>query len=485
MVKCLECKLNDIEIIYSEDKFIFYCKKCRTKLVSEGDSSVPSYYNAYKKQRKLPLALKNAEDLPQTSLGFRIALAIAQDLQDQEQIAYCEKKINELKEQEDADREEAIKISQRIYAENKIIEAKIKEKQDQEKQEKIQRQLDEQQRRDDEQQELVRKLSEFKEKYQKLEFYGDWLEKRKRSGEAQYLAALGILMTKIYDDIKNCNSNSSLESSSDEKIPLLPKSKPSFVSEDERTIVYPKPNVNQIIPSKLELPNEYRRIRNKLTNIDERLYPKFETLCARISNDEHPRLIDTLKKELLFTISPPLTCEIYYGYGQHKNLFNKSIFSQQILNNKHVDNNASDFLSRIMFDKIQSDYTNLKEVNVLVPVPNMLGKPQIACGVSLALKLSKMLGKPCEQNVLAKIKSFPERKDPKTSDAERERMANESYIISDSTPIKNKSILLVDDVLVGGSTTRKCANLLIDNGARHVKIICAGKSFGYIERYGY
>lgn len=430
------------------------------------------YYDAYKKQRKLSLALKNAEDL-QTSFCFRIALAIAQGLQDQKQIAYCEKKINELKIQEDIEREEANKIIHEINDKKKSEEAKIKEKQDQEKSEKIRRQLDEQR-------ELVQKLSEFKEEYQKLEFYGDWLEKRTRSGEDQYLTALSILMTKIYDEIKNDNSNSSLESSSDEKITLLPKLKlkPSFVSEDG-PIVYPKPNVNQIIPSKLELPNDYQRIRNKLANIDERLYPKFETLCDRISKDEHPRLIDTLKKELQVHISSTITCETYYGQGKYEELFNASLFSQQILNNKYVNDNASEYLSKKMFDKIQYEYPELKEVNVLIPVPNMSGVLQITRGVSLALKLSKMLGKPCKQNVLVKIKSYYTRK--KSRGYIREQMANESYAISNSTPIKNKSILLVDDVLVGGSTVTKCANLLIDNGARHVKIICAGKN--YAERY--
>ncbi len=42
--------------------------------------------------------------------------------------------------------------------------------------------------------------------------------------------------------------------------------------------------------------------------------------------------------------------------------------------------------------------------------------------------------------------------------------------------IINKNFLLVDDVHVGSSTTKKCAELLIENGARQVQIFCTAKT---------
>ena len=53
-------------------------------------------------------------------------------------------------------------------------------------------------------------------------------------------------------------------------------------------------------------------------------------------------------------------------------------------------------------------------------------------------------------------------------------MAEQSYGISNALPIKNKKILLVDDLYWGGSTMNKCARLLIENGARHVMCFSAG-----------
>ncbi len=471
MVKCLECKINDIKIINSEDKIIFYCKKCKTNLVSQDGDSVMAYYDAFKKQRKLPLALKNAEE-DETSLTFKIALAIAQDLQDRDQIDYCNKKINELKKQEDTEREEAIKLTRLIIAQKEIEEAELKEKEDQEEQEKKQTRLDEEQ-------ELERELSKFEEEYQKSEFYGDWLEKRGCLGDDQYPIALELLMTKIYDKIKNYE--------------LVTKLKPLYVSKDGRTVVYPKHTVNQINPpsqSTLELQNDYQRIRSKLVHIDERLYPKFETVCDQIRNDERPRLLSDLKNELRHPISSVNTCGENYYVTDHPK-FEDSVFSHIILDNKSNNDTASDYLTNIMLDTISRN-PKLKDVDVVVPVPNMDPnlyknneriRDPISCGVSLALKLAKSLNKLCDVNALKKIESSGKRK----SDTiyVRKARTERSYVIGDNQNIQNKKVLLVDDVHVNGHTVCKCANLLISNGARHVKIICAAQSVGVRKKYGY
>ena len=43
--------------------------------------------------------------------------------------------------------------------------------------------------------------------------------------------------------------------------------------------------------------------------------------------------------------------------------------------------------------------------------------------------------------------------------------------------LKIKTILLIDDVLVGGSTTRKCAELLLENGADENSNYVLGRLF--------
>ena len=40
-------------------------------------------------------------------------------------------------------------------------------------------------------------------------------------------------------------------------------------------------------------------------------------------------------------------------------------------------------------------------------------------------------------------------------------------------------ILLIDDDLVGGSTTNKCTELLLENGANEILIMCLGEYSSY------
>jgi predicted amidophosphoribosyltransferase len=62
------------------------------------------------------------------------------------------------------------------------------------------------------------------------------------------------------------------------------------------------------------------------------------------------------------------------------------------------------------------------------------------------------------------------------------KMAHSSYDCREPFSIKNKKVLLVDDVLVGGSTTQYCAKLLLEHGARQVRIICLGR---YVNQNGF
>ncbi|PRY89809.1 ComF family protein [Mongoliibacter ruber] len=67
-----------------------------------------------------------------------------------------------------------------------------------------------------------------------------------------------------------------------------------------------------------------------------------------------------------------------------------------------------------------------------------------------------------------------------TQKSRLERLQNVSDVfgVADSNLIKNKRILLVDDVMTTGATLISCCNLLLENGARVVDliVIAAGKT---------
>ena len=177
----------------------------------------------------------------------------------------------------------------------------------------------------------------------------------------------------------------------------------------------------------------------------------------------------------------PLTCGRYFSPNQNNGSnYNKSLLSKSILDNKKENIEASNLLSNFMFNFINNHNTFFDKLDfdLIIPVPNFKSEPQNVAAVSVSLKLSKLLNVTCNTDILIKTQSTAGRKDHKST-SERRNMANSSYDICSDAPIKNKSILLIDDVLVGGSTARKCAKLLMENGANVILIMCLGEYSAY------
>jgi predicted amidophosphoribosyltransferase len=182
----------------------------------------------------------------------------------------------------------------------------------------------------------------------------------------------------------------------------------------------------------------------------------------------------------------PFTCDDYFSpyrweNGERVPNLSHNEFSKQILNNKSENDMASSFLSKILFEHIQGNFY-LQMVDLIIPIPNFRSELQNVAAVSIALKYSELTTIPCNTNVLIKTKSTKGRKSG-ISREERMQMAYSSYDCRESFSIKNKKVLLVDDVLVGGSTTEYCAKLLLEHGARQVKIICLGRYVNQNDHY--
>ncbi len=135
-------------------------------------------------------------------------------------------------------------------------------------------------------------------------------------------------------------------------------------------------------------------------------------------------------------------------------------------------------LAQSMFMAIQKNFPMLLDVELIVPVPNHVLDPYSA---AKAVALANQLGNEFEKfgklaqvvNALRKVKNVSTQN---LNQAQREEKVTDMFEFNPSSQIKDKTILLVDDVLTAGNTKGKCATILKEHGAKKVWIMVAGRN---------
>jgi ComF family protein len=112
--------------------------------------------------------------------------------------------------------------------------------------------------------------------------------------------------------------------------------------------------------------------------------------------------------------------------------------------------------------------------DIIVPVPSH-AIDEIKRGFAHMAYIASILSARAEipfDIVLAR-KLFPIFKRTQKHKRKKQRIArkNRFYLRSDSS-VKDKNILLIDDVITTGNTIDECAKVLLDNGAKRVEAIC-------------
>lgn len=87
----------------------------------------------------------------------------------------------------------------------------------------------------------------------------------------------------------------------------------------------------------------------------------------------------------------------------------------------------------------------------------------------LAVELAKFLNLEVKNNIIFKVKNTLTQ--TKLTKPERKINLENAFVVKNKKQIKNKSILLVDDVFTTGSTVNHISELLIKSGAKEVKIL--------------
>ena len=133
-------------------------------------------------------------------------------------------------------------------------------------------------------------------------------------------------------------------------------------------------------------------------------------------------------------------------------------------------------LSKLMVD-FAHNFLDMENIDLILPVPlanSKLRQRQFNQAKLLAKSISCAFSKELKDKLLIKIK--PGVAQVNLSRAERLKNVRGSFKVRHQLLLKNKNILLVDDVLTTGATINECARMLLEAGAKRVGVFTLARS---------
>ena len=119
-------------------------------------------------------------------------------------------------------------------------------------------------------------------------------------------------------------------------------------------------------------------------------------------------------------------------------------------------------------------------MDLIVPVPKFPTELKVSADAerrkyNQAMELSKVIcintGMLCE-DALEKVRA---QKMKGLSEEERWAVVNGLYKSKDNINVNGKRIILLDDVFTTGATLSECSSILLNEGARNVNVLVAGR----------
>jgi len=153
-------------------------------------------------------------------------------------------------------------------------------------------------------------------------------------------------------------------------------------------------------------------------------------------------------------------------FFKYENLIRSEILGLKFQEKPYIYKTIAKFLKNM-----QKSFENLKNYDIIIVVP-ISKKRKYERGYNqsylIAKEISKIINVPIARKILYKIKNTV----PQSSlnKMQREQNAKGVYKIKNSTKIKAKKILIIDDIYTTGSTINECAKVLIQNGVNRTNI---------------
>lgn len=127
-------------------------------------------------------------------------------------------------------------------------------------------------------------------------------------------------------------------------------------------------------------------------------------------------------------------------------------------------------LSRLMIDFARK-FLDMQEIELILPVPlhsQKLRQRQFNQAQLLAKPLARAFSKKMHTKLIIKLEPGPAQVE--LSRSERLKMVRDTFKIKNAQALKERNILLVDDVFTTGATANECAKVLLAAGANKVEV---------------
>ena len=150
----------------------------------------------------------------------------------------------------------------------------------------------------------------------------------------------------------------------------------------------------------------------------------------------------------------------HHYFFKYKDLIRSQLISYKFQEKPYIYKTISSFL-----ENKQKNFEKLKKYDIIIVVP-ISRKRQIERGYNqselIATEIAKMIPLKIERNIIYKVKDTA----PQSSlnKQQREENVKQVYKAKNIQKIKNKKILIFDDIYTTGNTVNECAKKLIEKG---------------------